>query len=94
VDKYLKQQDLHLTVEAKALIKPSIQEIVSSRNSRGISTIKNFAESIAFSLLSSSNIRNHEISSEMISDFNCSYVKRLQKFGGRTSIGFNTSKDK
>jgi len=90
-DKYLKQNGFHLTEEAKALVKTSIQEIVDSNNSRGITTIKHFVESIIFNVLAS-NTSSHEISANMISDLNFKYVKRLKNIVSRTNIGFVTSK--
>ena len=91
VDKYLKQNGFHLSKDAKALVKTSIQEIVDSNNSRGITTIKHFAESIIFNVLAS-NTSSHEISANMISDLNFKYVKRLKNIVSRTNIGFVTSK--
>jgi len=67
---------------------------VKGKHSRGLTTIKHFVDAILFDLLAS-NISTHEISAEMISDFNCGseYVKRLQRIGQK-SLGFNTSNQK
>jgi hypothetical protein len=91
MEKHLNNQDFHLKDDAKMLIKNSIQEIINSKNFRGIATVKQLAESIAYDVLTT-NVEDKQISAEMLNGFT-EYVRRLQRTSGRTSnIGFNTSK--
>ena len=93
ISKYFIKQGFFLTNDAMLLLAESIQEIVTGKHFYGFFTIKQLANDILFSLLTS-NLNGHDISADMLSDFrkDSAYIKRIKKFiGSGNVIGFNAS---
>ena len=90
---YFKQQGFFLAGDAKSLLKDSIEEIINGKHFNGFMTIRQLANDILYSLLTS-EISSNNISAALLSDFSrdSSYIKRIKTFvGNRRAIGFNTS---
>jgi hypothetical protein len=91
--KYFMQKGFKLTNDAKSLLINSIEEIINGKHFNGFTTIKQLANDILYSLLTS-NISGYEISADMLSGFNkdSAYVKRIKTFViANTVLGFNSS---
>ena len=91
--RYFKQRGFNLTNDAKSLLICSIEEIINSKHFNGFTTIKQLANDILYSLLTS-DIGGYEISADMLSGFNkdSAYVKRIKTFiVANTVLGFNSS---
>ena len=92
---YFKQRDFYLTDDAKSLLVNSIEEIINGKHFNGFTTVRQLANDILYSLLTS-NLSGYEISADMLSGFNknSAYVKRIKTFvGSSNSIGFGSSKE-
>jgi len=77
--KYFEPCKFSITEDAKVLLKESIENIIEGKNFNGFITIKQIANDILYSLLTS-NICSNKISSEMLSDFNkeSAYISRIK----------------
>ena len=88
--KYFKKRGFRLTDDAKSLLIDSIEGIINGKHFNGFTTIKQLANDILYSLLTS-NISGYDISADMLSGFNrdSAYIKRIKTFVGASStIGF------
>jgi len=77
------------------LLTESIQEITTGSNFYGFITIKQLANDILYSLLSSS-LDGYAISADMLTGFSkdSAYVKRIKKnAGSKNVIGFGIARD-
>jgi len=72
-------RNFYLDNEAKILLKESIEDILTGKNFNGFVTIKQIANDILYSLLTS-NLSGNNISAEMLSNFNkdSEYIKRIK----------------
>jgi len=77
--KYFKRHGFYLADDAKTLIIGSIKGIITSKYFNGFTTIKQLANDILYSLLTS-DINGYQISAEMLSGFSrdSAYVKRIK----------------
>jgi len=90
--KYFKGRGFILSKDAKTLLIDSIEVIINGKNFNGFITIKQLANDILYSLLTS-NISSYEIHANMLTGFNkdSAYVKRIKTFVGASSaIGFGS----
>jgi len=90
--KYFKTSNFHLAKEAKSKLTESIGSIINGKNFNGFVTIKQVANDILYSLLTS-NLNTNIISSEMISDFSkdSAYINRIKFDAEKNSvIGFKS----
>ena len=88
--KYFRKRGFRLADDAKSLLTDSLEGIINGKHFNGFTTIKQLANDILYSLLTS-NISGYDISADMLSSFNkdSAYVKRIKTFVGTSStIGF------
>jgi len=93
--KYLKKRSFSLTKDARLLLIESIERMINGKNFNGFTTVKQLANDILYSLLTS-NISGYEITADMLKSFNkdSAYVKRIKISAGDNSvIGFGSTKE-
>jgi len=93
--KYFKKRKFSLSDDAKLLLIDSIDKLVNGKNFNGFTTIKQLANDILYSLLTS-NINSYTITADMLTGFNkdSTYVKRIKTLVGDTGvIGFGSLKE-
>jgi hypothetical protein len=91
--RYFKQKSFSLASDAKLLLLDSIERLINGKNFNGFTTIKQLANDISYSLLTSS-IDGYNITADMLTSFNrdSAYVKRIKTLTGDNSvIGFGSS---
>jgi hypothetical protein len=91
--KYFRPRGFSLTDDARQLLTDSIGGIINGKHFNGFITIKQLANDVLYSLLTS-NINGYEISADMLSGFNknSAYIKRIKAFVGTNKVmGFGTS---
>ena len=91
--KYFKQRGFNLTDDAKSLLISSIEVLINGKHFNGFTTIKQLANDILYSLLTS-NLNSYEISAEILSGFtkDSAYIKRIKTLiGSGNVIGFGSS---
>jgi len=93
--KYFKKKKFSFTDDAKLLLMDSIERLINGKNFNGFTTIKQLANDILYSLLTS-NINGYNITADMLTGFNkdSTYVKRIKTLVGDTNvIGFGSLKE-
>jgi len=87
--KYFKTSDFHFAEDAKRLLIESIGSIIEGKNFNGFVTIKQIANDILYSLLTS-DLSASKITSKMISNFekDSDYISRIKSAGKNNPIGF------
>lgn len=93
--KYFKKKGFSLTKDARLLLIDSIEKLINGKNFNGFTTIKQLANDILYSLLTS-NINGYEITADMLTGFNkdSQYVKRIKTLAGDSNIiGFGSSSE-
>lgn len=92
--KYFKSCNFYLAEDAKSLLAQSIENIIDGKNFNGFVTIKQMANDILYSLLTS-NLSGNNISSEMLSGFNkdSAYIKRIKTLGNDNIVGFRQKEE-
>jgi len=93
--KYFKKKKFYLTNDARLLLMDSIEKLINGKNFNGFTTIKQLANDILYSLLTS-NINGYEITADMLTGFNrdSAYVKRIKSLAGDNNIiGFGSSNE-
>jgi len=93
--KYFKQKKFSLTNDAKLLLMDSMEKLINGKHFNGFTTIKQLANDILYSLLTS-NINGYEITADMLTGFNkdSAYVKRIKSLAGDNNIiGFGSSNE-
>jgi len=94
--KYIAQHGFSFTEDAKQLLSESIREISNGKHFHGFITIRQLANDILYSILTS-DLKGVMISADMLSEFakNSAYVKRIKAFVGVPNvIGFAAMEDR